>query len=61
MLPRGHGANGSLDGPAADDVVGLAGGAAVVFGILFDVQGEDLPFARGADDSVVAAAEGLVE
>jgi len=61
FVAEGHGANGAFDGAAADDVVGLAGGAAVVFGILFDVQGDDPPVARGPDDSVIAAAEGFVE
>ena len=60
FVAEGHGANGAFDGAAADDVVGLAGGATVVLGILLEMEGDDLLVPRGSDDSVVAAAEGLV-
>jgi hypothetical protein len=59
FVAEGHGPNGAFDGAAADDVVGLAGGTAIVFGILFEMEGDDRPFPRGSDDLVIAAAEGL--
>jgi WD domain, G-beta repeat len=61
LAADGHGADDAVFGPVADDVGGLAAGAAVVLLVLDEVQREDAVVRRRPFAAVLSKSEGAVE
>jgi len=61
LAADGDGADGPLLGPVADDIGGLAVGAAVVLGILPQVQGDEAVGGGRPPALVLAKAERVIE
>lgn len=56
----GYGAESAFDGSVTNDVIGLTGGASVVFGFMLEMHGDDLVGPHRSDDPILLNSQSLI-
>ncbi len=60
FAPDGYGAERAFDGPVTNDVVGQASGTSIVFGLLLEMNGDELVDPHRSDDPIPLNSQSLI-